>query len=132
MEIAVTDEQWKKVADKLSRQGVMGRPRVDDRRCLNAILYVLITGCRWNDLPREYGHDSTAWRRLRQWARDGTLLRLWRHLLRDLDLGGQIDWERCAIDGSYVKAKKGATKLGAPGRAKPANATSSSRAMDCP
>jgi transposase len=132
MEIAVTDAQWKKVADKISRQGVMGRPRADDRRCLNAILYVLITGCRWNDLPREYGHDSTAWRRLRRWAQDGTLLRLWRHLLRDLDAGGQIDWQRCAVDGSYVKAKKGATKSAARGRGKPPKGTSSSMATDCP
>ncbi len=46
MEIAVTDEQWKRVADKMSRQGVMGRPRADDRRCLNAILYVLIVQSR--------------------------------------------------------------------------------------
>ena len=132
MEIAVTDEQWKRVADKMSRQGVMGRPRADDRRCLNAILYVLITGCRWNDLPKEYGHDSTAWRRLHRWARDGTLLRLWRHLLRDLDVGGQIDWKRCAVDGSYVKAKKGATKPVARGPEKPRRDTSSSKATDCP
>jgi transposase len=132
MEIAVTDEQWKKVSDKMSRQGVMGRPRADDRRCLNAILYVLITGCRWNDLPKEYGHDSTAWRRLNRWAKDGTLLRLWRHLLRDLEGIGEIDWERCAVDGSYVKAKKGATKSVAPGRVKPRKGTSSSMATDCP
>ena len=125
MEIAVTDEQWKKIADKIKRQGAMGRPRADDRRCLNAILYVLITGCRWNDLPRSYGHDSTAWRRLRQWSRDGTLLRLWRHLLRDLDSLGEIDWKRCALDGSYVKAKKGATKLASPGLAKPPKGMSS-------
>lgn len=123
MEIAVTDAQWRKVADKITRQGVMGRPRADDRRCLNAILYVLITGCGWNDLPRQYGHDSTAWRRLRQWAGDGTLLRLWRHLLRDLDIGGEMDWKRCAIDGSYVKAKKGATKSVAHGPARLPSAT---------
>ena len=104
------------MADKIGKQGVMGRPRADDRRCLNAILYVLITGCRWNDLPRQYGHYSTAWRRLARWSRDGTLLRLWRHLLRELDALGQIDWAHCAIDGSYVKAKKGATKPGARGR----------------
>ncbi len=132
MEIAVTDEQWKRVADKMSRQGVMGRPRADDRRCLNAILYVLITGCRWNDLPKEYGHDSTAWRRLNRWARDGTLLRLWRHLLYDLDVGGQIDWKRCAVDGSYVKAKKGATKWAARGPARPRKDTLSSKETDCP
>ena len=108
MEISVTDEQWKRVADKLSRQGVMGRPRADARRCLNAILYVLITGCRWNDLPKEYGHDSTAWRRLNRWARDGTLLRLWRHLLRDLDVArdalgelafGSLDGDQLGLDG---------------------------------
>jgi Putative transposase of IS4/5 family (DUF4096) len=40
------------------RQGVMGQPRADDWRFFTAILYVLITGCRWNDLPKEYGHDS--------------------------------------------------------------------------
>jgi transposase len=110
MEISVTDKQWKKISDKIKRQGVMGRPRADDRRTFNAILYVLRTGCRWNDLPREYGHSSTAWRRLRQWMKDGTLLRLWRHLLRDLDARGKIDWSRFSMDGSYVKTKKGATK----------------------
>ena len=41
-----------------------------------AILYVLITGCRWNNLPREYGHDSTAWRRFKRWSLNGTLLRI--------------------------------------------------------
>ena len=114
MEICLRDEQWDRIVDKIGKQGVMGRPRADDRRCLNAILYVLVTGCRWNDLPRAYGHYSTAWRRLAQWARDGTLLRIWRHLLRDLDGLGKIDWEHCAIDGSYVKAKKRATRLDAP------------------
>jgi transposase len=131
MEIAVTDAQWARVVDKIKSQGVMGRPRADDRRCLNAILYVLITGCRWNDLPREYGHDSTAWRRLHRWARDGTLLKLWRHLLRDLEVEGQLDWKRCAIDGSYVKAKKGATKSAVPGVEKPRKDISSSTATDC-
>lgn len=110
MEICLRDDQWDRIVDKIRKQGVMGRPRADDRRCLNAILYVLITGCRWNDLPREYGHSSTAWRRLARWTRDGTLLRIWRHLLRDLDGLGEIDWEHCVIDASYVKAKKRATK----------------------
>ena len=91
MEISVTDAQWDRIVDKIKKQGSMGRPRVDDRRCFNAILFVLVTGCRWNDLPREYGHYSTAWRRLRQWCRDGTVLLLWRHFLRDLDAQGQLD-----------------------------------------
>jgi transposase len=124
MEICLRDDQWDRIVDKIGKQGVMGRPRADDRRCLNAILYVLITGCRWNDLPRAYGHYSTAWRRLARWARDGTLLRIWRHLLRDLDGLGEIDWQHCAIDGSYVKAKKGATKSALPELGRQANAMS--------
>ena len=117
MEIRLRDEQWERLVDKIGKQGVMGRPRADDRQCMDGIMYVLITGCRWNDLPREYGHYSTAWRRLKRWSADGTLLRIWRHLLRDLDAFGEIDWSRCALDGSYVKAKKGATKSVPPGRA---------------
>jgi len=38
----------------------MGRPRADDRKVLNGILYVLRTGCRWKDMPREYGAYVTA------------------------------------------------------------------------
>ncbi len=125
MEINLREAQWQRIEPLLSKQGVMGRPRADERKTLNAILYVLITGCRWNDLPKEYGSFMTAWRRLRQWSRDGTLLKLWRHLLRDLDGLGQIDWERCAVDGSYVKAKKGATKSASVERAKPPKGTSS-------
>jgi transposase len=113
MKLFVRDEHWEKIAGQIQSQGVMGRPRACDRQTLNAILYVLVTGCRWNDLPPEYGHYSTAWRRLKRWAEDGTLLRIWRHLLRDLDEAGRIDWEHCALDGSYVKAKKRATKSGA-------------------
>ena len=103
MKVYVSDERW----EVLAGQGTMGRPRADDRAMLNAILHVLVSCCRWNDLPRAYGHYSTAWRRLRRWSADGTLLRLWRHLLGRLDTAGKLDWEHCALDGSYVPAKRG-------------------------
>ena len=41
-----------------------GRPRADDRKTLNGILYVLRTRCRWQDVPGEYGSSSTCWRKL--------------------------------------------------------------------
>ncbi|MBV9657350.1 MAG: transposase [Verrucomicrobia bacterium] len=87
----VSDAQWEKIATQLRRTSKTGRPRADDWQPLNAILRVLTTGCRWNGLPREYGHYSTAWRRLRAWATDGTLLRLWRHLLGSLHAAGKLD-----------------------------------------
>jgi len=39
----------------------VGRPRVNDRRVLNGILYVLVTGCRWMNMPSKYGSHKTAW-----------------------------------------------------------------------
>jgi transposase len=48
----------------LPRKG-RGRPRADGCQTLNGILYVLRTGCRWEDVPREYGSPATFWRRLR-------------------------------------------------------------------
>ena len=56
MKVYVSDERWEVLAGQITGQGTMGRPRADDRAMLNAILHVLASGCRWNDLPREYGH----------------------------------------------------------------------------
>lgn len=48
-------------------------PRVRDRKCLVGSVFVLLTGCGWNDLPAELGcgDGSTCWRRLRQWTEAG-------------------------------------------------------------
>ena len=41
-----------------------GRNRLDNRKVLNGILYVLKTGCAWADVPQGYGSPTTCWRRL--------------------------------------------------------------------
>jgi transposase len=46
-------EAWASI-DPLPR-GKPGKPRVDDRRVISGILHVLKTGCRWRDVPPEYG-----------------------------------------------------------------------------
>ena len=86
-----------------------GRPRVPNRACVSAILFVLKTGIAWEDLPRECGWGSgiTAWRRLQQWQRRGIWKRLHRELLNHLGVNGHIDWSRVVIDGSSVPAPKG-------------------------
>jgi transposase len=45
--------------------------RVDDRRILNAIFYVLRTGMPWRDLPERYGPYTTAYNRFNRWSRRG-------------------------------------------------------------
>ena len=47
-----------------------GRPRMDNRKAITAILYVLRTGCQWKALPRTLGASSTVHDRFQQWRRD--------------------------------------------------------------
>jgi hypothetical protein len=75
-------------------------------------LYILITGCRWQDLPREYGAPTTVWRRLKWWGEAGVWERIWRTALVALDRQGQLDWSRAFLDGSFAPAKKGGEKVG--------------------
>ena len=86
---------------------MMGRPRADDRRTLDAILFVLRTGCRWKDLPRELGSPTTAWRRLKEWEEAGVWESLWRAVLASLDAQGKLEWAQAFLDGSFVPAKRG-------------------------
>ena len=52
----LSDIQWKRIKRLLPKPKRMGRPRSDDREVINGILYVLNTGCRWEDMP----HDIAA------------------------------------------------------------------------
>jgi transposase len=56
-------------------------PRVEDRRCLEGILWILWRGAQRSELPRRYGSPSTGWRRPKPWEETGVLLKLWRTFL---------------------------------------------------
>src|SRR4051812_8094409 len=89
-----------------------GRKRLDDRKALCGILFVLYTGIPWEFLPQEMGYGSgmTCWRRLRDWHEAGGWQRLHELLLARLNSAGVIDWSRAAVDGSHVRAVKGGPK----------------------
>jgi transposase len=110
--IHLTDQQWAFIRPLLPPPARTGRPRADDRRTIEAILYVLITGCRWQDLPREYGAPTTAWDRLKRWGEAGVWERIWRAALAALDQQGQLDWTIACLDGSFVPAKRGGEQVG--------------------
>jgi transposase len=69
----LTDEQWQVVAGVLPVSGVRGRPRVDDRRVINGMLFKARTGIAWRDLPQRYGPWQTVYNRFWRWSRNGTL-----------------------------------------------------------
>ena len=105
----VSDEQWAVIEPLIPKQKPgPGRKRSDNRRTFNGILYVLKTGCAWEDMPSEYGSDTTCWRRLQEWMEDGTWERIWRTLLSQLDEQQKLEWAQAFLDGSFVPAKKGA------------------------
>ncbi len=106
----VTDEQWKKLEPLLpqpkpSPKG--GRKRRSNREVFEGIAWVLRSGARWKDLPREYPSPPTCWRRLQEWEEQGVWLRIWRKFLSELDEQGQLEWEETFADGSFAPAKKG-------------------------
>jgi transposase len=70
----VTDEQWPLIETRLPAARPGGRPRKTDMRdVVDAIFYVLRTGCQWRYLPKDFPPKSTVWRYFDQWRSDGTL-----------------------------------------------------------
>lgn len=113
----LSESQWQKIEPllpKLKRRK-RGRPPKDNRVVLEGILWVLKTGARWRDIPREIGvSGSVCWKRLRRWDEQGVWLRIWRAFLSELDQRGRLDWEESFLDGSFAPAKKGATESAKP------------------
>lgn len=112
----VRDELWE-VAEPLlpSHQPDPrgGRPRVEDRVCFSAVMFVLFTGIAWRHLPRELGcSPATAHRRLAEWQAAGVWAALHRELLRRLNRAGRIDWSAAVVDGSHIRALLGGSTPG--------------------
>jgi transposase len=83
--ISFTDRQWDFIRPFLPPPARTERPRADDRQTIEGIVYILITGCRWQDLSREYGAPTTVWRRLKRWGELGIWERIWRAALAQVD-----------------------------------------------
>jgi len=81
---------------------------------LEGILYLLHTGIRYVDLPRELGFPSgeTCRRRLHEWIERGVWPQALALLVCELDRRGSLDWSRVVVDASIVDAKKGVTWSG--------------------
>jgi transposase len=114
----VSDGLWARIEPLLPavprRADHPGRRRLDDRKVLCGILFVLYTGIPWEFLPQELGFGSgmTCWRRLRDWQDAGVWQRLHEALLAELNAAGALDWSRAVIDSSHVRAVKGRPKTG--------------------
>jgi transposase len=90
-----------------------GRPRVPDRVAERVIWFVLVTGCRWEDVPAELGCSGrTAHRRLRAWEELGVWDRLHADLLGLLKRAGKLAPDTVIVDAVLVRAFGGGEGTG--------------------
>ena len=88
-----------------------GRPRVPDRVCMDAILFVLRTGCQWKALDAtKFCPGSTAHDRFQDWVEAGVFEAMWEAGLMAYDDLKGLDWSWVSMDGCMTKAPLGGEK----------------------
>lgn len=72
----LTNRQWQLIRQLLPPQSRRGRRPIDRRWIINAILYVVRTGCQWRMLPKDFPNWSTVYGVFWRWRNDGTWQRI--------------------------------------------------------
>ena len=83
-----------------------GVPRVDDRRVISGIIFVIRNGCRWRDAPGDYGPHKTIYNRFVRWSRLG----VFNQIFAELASRGPRP-QRLMIDATHLKAHRTAASL---------------------
>ena len=83
-----------------------GAPRVDDRRVVSGIIYVIKHGLQWKDAPAEYGPYKTLYNRFVRWSRLGVFSRIFTELANQTPFDGSL-----MIDSTHLKARRTAASL---------------------
>src|SRR5919202_3484135 len=90
-----------------------GKPRTPDRRCADAIFYVLRTGCQWEALNQtDLCAKSTAHDRFQEWVKAGVFEQRWFAGVEQFDELQGIDWTWLSMDGAMTKAPLGGEQDG--------------------
>jgi len=111
----VSDALWAKIERLLPprKPHPLGchNPRVPDRQAMDAIFFVLRTGCQWNALNATgICSSSSAHRRFQEWRAAGVFEKLWAMGLKEYDALEGIDWAWQSMDGAMTKAPLGGEK----------------------
>lgn len=94
----LSDAQWEAIRGALPGKATdPGRTAEDNRRFVNAVLYVAKTGIPWPDLPERFGKPNTVWKRFDRWCEAG----VWERLARVL---GEPDLTELQLDSTTVRA----------------------------
>ena len=136
----LTDAEWALVGPLIPPARRGGRPRdVDIREVLNAVFYLLSTGCQWDALPKDLPAKSTVYEYFSLWRSDRTLLRLHQALYAQVReaSGRKVQPTVAILDSQSAKAaqkggRRSTRKATTRARRSPAaNGTSSSTPSAC-
>ena len=110
---ALRDDQWERLEAFVpgGRKGKRG-PRTNNRRFLNALLWMARSGSRWRDLPRQLGRHEAVKRRYYRWIEMGVLDEILAALAREADL----EWLMIELDhraGASARRRRSPAKRGA-------------------
>jgi putative transposase len=98
----LSESQWGVIRVLIpGKESDPGRTGDDNRRFVNAVLYVARTGIPWRDLPERFGHWNSVWRRFDRWCAKG----VWTEIATVL---GEPDLEELHLDSTSVKAHQSA------------------------
>jgi transposase len=102
----LTKEQWEHVNAELPPERTGGRPRKDDRKMLNGMLWIARSGVQWREMPEAYGPWQSVYARFAKWRDDGTLEAIFRALSTDADM------ENLSLDSTCIKVHERANGRG--------------------
>jgi transposase len=85
----LSDKQWGKI-EPLLLVRTRGRPALDDRRFVNAVVWIAKTGAPWRDLPERFGPWKTVYNRFNNWSKRGAWATIFEALQIDIDSDGSI------------------------------------------
>lgn len=108
----VSDDLWNIIQPIITKKDppkLTGRPRIDAREALDAIIYRMRSGVQWNQLPDSFPDDSSVHRTFQRWVQLGLMDRIWSVIAGRCEELGDVDWEWQAADGAMGKARFGGT-----------------------
>ncbi len=93
------EDQWDRIKDFLpGKKGDRGRNAQDNRRFIEAVIWMGRNGARWRSLPSEYGHWSSVHKRFKRWSDKG----IWQVIFNTLVESADLEW--IMIDATIIRA----------------------------
>lgn len=106
----VSDELWmviEPIIQELDPPAATGRPRSGEREALNGIIFQMRSGVQWNQLPKQFGDDSSVHRAMQRWIAKGVFERIWALLIENCEELAGVNWQWQSADAAMGKARFG-------------------------